>query len=136
MLEKHFAWNGILVEPSRTYVQEILKNRNRHSRESAVWKSSGKTLLFTDLGETGLSTLSNFVSDGIHGATRADSESDESKVSTISLSDLLMKYCAPKQIDNLSIDTESSELGILEAFDFNAFEIKLTTIEHNYDKTQ
>ena len=53
------------------------------------------------------------------------------KVKTISLIDLLLKYNAPKQIDYLSIDTEGSEFEILNAFDFNLYDIKIITCEHN-----
>jgi FkbM family methyltransferase len=136
MLEKHFAWNGILVEPSRTYAEVIPKNRRCDFDSNAVWKHSGEKLSFTDLGKTGLSTLSDFVSEGIHGSLRENSTSDVYEVSTISLADLLRKYNAPKIIDYLSIDTEGSELDILASFDFDSYEITLLTVEHNYNNLQ
>ena len=46
--------------------------------------------------------------------------------------DLLEKYNAPKTIDYLSIDTEGSEYEILSVFDFDAFDIRVITCEHNY----
>ena len=46
--------------------------------------------------------------------------------------DLLKKYNAPKEIDYLSIDTEGSEFEILNAFDFDAYKIKVITCEHNF----
>ena len=136
LLEKHFAWSGILAEPSRTYAEIIPNNRSCHFDSNAVWKRSGEKLSFTDLGKTGLSTLSNFVSEGIHGNLRERSNSDVYEVSTISLGDLLIKHNSPKIIDYLSIDTEGSELDILEAFDFDSYEISLITVEHNYNNQQ
>ena len=37
-----------------------------------------------------------------------------------------------KKIEYLSIDTEGSELEILEAFDFKCFSISVITCEHNF----
>lgn len=52
-------------------------------------------------------------------------------MSTISLNDLLSRFEAPREIDYLSIDTEGSELDILSALDFDRWNIKLITVEHN-----
>ena len=38
----------------------------------------------------------------------------------------------PKKIDYMSIDTEGSEFEILNSFDFNEYDIKVITCEHNY----
>ena len=45
---------------------------------------------------------------------------------------MLKKHKAPKEIDYLSIDTEGSEYEILSGFDFNEYDIKVITCEHNY----
>ena len=46
--------------------------------------------------------------------------------------DLLASHNAPTEIDYLSIDTEGSEFAILEQFDFDRYDIKVITCEHNY----
>ena len=48
------------------------------------------------------------------------------------LLDLLAAHNCPREIDYLSIDTEGSELPILNAFDFSKYDIKIVTVEHNY----
>ncbi|MFT6408332.1 MAG: hypothetical protein ACJAQ6_001750 [Arenicella sp.] len=54
-------------------------------------------------------------------------------VSTISLTDTLVKHEAPEFIDYLSIDTEGSEFEILNAFDFCRYKVAIIHIEHNYN---
>ena len=53
-------------------------------------------------------------------------------VETVSLGDLLREHSAPETIDYLSIDTEGSELEILEAFDFQDYRFLAITVEHNH----
>ena len=50
----------------------------------------------------------------------------------MSLNDLLAHWDAPRRIDYPSIDTEGSELDILTAFDFDAWDVRLITVEHNH----
>ena len=61
-------------------------------------------------------------------------DSREEIVETISLNDLLDFYNAPKLIDYISIDTEGSELDIIQNFDFKKRTINIISIEHNYHK--
>ena len=56
----------------------------------------------------------------------------EYDLQTISLLDLLHGFGAPRHIDFLSIDTEGSELLILQAFDFSRYRFGAITVEHNY----
>ena len=53
-------------------------------------------------------------------------------VETVSLNDLLAFWEAPRRIDYLSLDTEGSELDILQHFDFAAHDVRLITVEHNH----
>ena len=53
-------------------------------------------------------------------------------MTTTSLLDLLQQNDAPEVIDYLSIDTEGSELAILEGFDWDSYQIRCITVEHNF----
>ena len=47
---------------------------------------------------------------------------------------ILDKYNAPTDIDYISLDTEGSELEILQAFPFDKYKVKTLTVEHNYEE--
>ena len=75
-----------------------------------------------------LSTLTSFVSNDYNKREVQASY----RVETISLLDLLREHEAPRYIQYLSIDTEGSEYDILAAFDFDAYQFGLITVEHNF----
>ena len=134
LLEKEFGWTGILAEPAKVWAEELVKNRSCHIDFDCVWSKSGETLEFNEVNAAELSTINVFSNLDQHARTRE--RGFKYTVNTISLVDLLKKYNAPKDIDYLSIDTEGSEYDILSAFDFDSYNIKIITCEHNYTPMQ
>ena len=134
LLEKDFGWNGILSEPAKIWRDELAVNRACQISFDCVWKTSGDSLIFNevndDLHSGELSTIDQFSGSDGHSAARKFANRYE--VKTISLRDLLRNHNAPRDIDYLSIDTEGSEYEILSAFDFDEYNIKVITCEHNY----
>lgn len=130
MLEKEFGWDGILAEPARVWHDALKANRKCHVHHDCVWSKSGEVLEFNEVDAAELSTIDTFSGVDEHAKTRTSGK--KYLVKTISLLDLLKKYNAPKDIDYFSIDTEGSEFDILSAFDFDAYNIKVITCEHNY----
>ena len=136
LLEKMFNWNGIVAEPSAHWHKELLTYRDCHIETSCVWSKTGETLVFNEVNSEKanygpeLSTIDAFSSVDNHADTRTSGK--KYQVNTISLNDLLAKYNAPTTIDYLSIDTEGSEYKILSNFDFDKYDIKIITCEHNY----
>lgn len=134
LLETKFNRNGILAEPAKLWHSSLKKNRSASIEIDCVWKSTGETLLFNEInnGQDGeLSTIDCFSGNDYHQKVRKAS-GNKYEVKTISLSDMLKKYNAPKNIDYLSIDTEGSEFEILKAFNFDEYKIKVITCEHNF----
>ena len=130
LMEKEFSWTGILAEPARCWHKELKKNRSCNIETDCVWKDSNSILSFNQVDIPELSTIVSFSNTDSHSEARKSGETYE--VNTISLSDLLKKYNAPKNIDYLSIDTEGSEYQILSHFNFSEFNFKVITCEHNY----
>ena len=124
-LESEWGWVGILAEPGVEWHSRLLKNRTAKISTDAVWSLTGEQLTFMESGE--LSTLSAFRNSDQHQRSGR-----KYQVSTISLNDLLAQNKAPEHIDFLSIDTEGSELEILESFDFGLHTFGFICVEHNF----
>ena len=139
LLEKRLGWTGILAEPARFWQQSLALNRSARIDQSCVWRSSGETLLFNEVTgpdgtDQGISTIDEFSDVDCHAERRLYGTKYE--VESISLEDLLVKHGAPRTIDYLSIDTEGSELAILEAFNFDRFDVQIITCEHNFSASR
>ena len=130
LLEKKFGWHGILAEPATCWHSDLKNNRTSHIDTNVVWTESNATLVFNEVEEKELSTINMFSNSDFHKETRKKGKIYE--VRSISLLDLLKKYNAPKHIDYLSIDTEGSEYEILLNFDFEEYDFKIITCEHNH----
>ena len=130
LLEKEFGWTGILAEPALCWHDELRKSRKVAIDTQCVWKESNQTLPFHETDVADLSTIDIYRNEDRHREMRVHGRRYE--VPTISLQDLLIKHHAPKLIDYLSIDTEGSELDILNSFDFERHSFRIITCEHNF----
>lgn len=129
-LERSLGWSGILAEPARLYHPRLSQTRDCFVDRRCVWRASGERLLFNQPAITAHSTLDAFTESDDLAHTRRDGERYE--VETVSLNDLLDHWRAPRRIDYLSIDTEGSELEILQAFDFDRYDVRRISVEHNH----
>jgi len=135
LLERSFGWKGILAEPARGWHDALAQSRECAIDTRCVWATSGQTLEFVEAVEPEYSTIRDMVGlDGGHEASRAAAAVYD--VATVSLNDLLNAHSAPSSIDYLSIDTEGSEYEILRAYDFTSREIRIITVEHNFDRVR
>ena len=113
LLEKHFSWRGICAEPNPKLFERLQQNRSCRLSPACVYRSSGERMQFV------LADAYAAVGDLI-------------EVTTTSLMDLLDQHGAPAVIDYLSIDTEGSELAILEGIDWSRYQFRSITVEHNF----
>jgi len=130
LLEKELGWSGILCEPSRSWHEDLKRNRSCVIDTRCVYSRTGEQIGFSEnyIGE--LSGITEFTSDDHHGIL--DRTTTSYQVETISLLDLLKSHSAPKHIEFLSVDTEGSEFEILNAFDFSQYTFGAICVEHNY----
>ncbi|MEL7444435.1 MAG: FkbM family methyltransferase [Pseudomonadota bacterium] len=133
MLEKQFAWTGLLAEPNPGYFRELQRNRSSLAVDACIAAKTGDIVDFVLADEFG--GMKDYISRDRHAARRESYASVPEGIltlSTISLDDFLRTNGAPKKIDYVSVDTEGSELDILSAFPFEKWDVRLWTIEHNF----
>jgi FkbM family methyltransferase len=131
LLEKRFGWRGILAEPNPGFHPGLSSNRDCDVSAQCVWKRTGDTMDFLVAGHAEFSRLATVIPEDRH-EERRQKRATTIQVETISLNDLLLQHGAPKTIDFMSLDTEGSELAILEAFDFERWDVRALTVEHNF----
>jgi FkbM family methyltransferase len=133
MLEKQFGWNGILVEPNKSSHASIRECRSAQLECRAAGSQSGKVLTFREM--VGAGEYSSIAGTG--GPNMPGVEVLEYGVESVTLNEVLAQNGAPAQIDYLSLDTEGSEIDILNGLDLDRYAFKVMTIEHNGNqKTQ
>jgi FkbM family methyltransferase len=130
LLEHRFGWSGIVAEPDPRNHSALIERRP-HSRlcKDCVAATSGRKGEFLQAAESVISTMAAYEGYGHHAPYRENSKRLE--LVTISLNDLLDSFCAPPEIDYMSIDTEGSETEILSSFDFTKRRISHISVEHN-----
>jgi FkbM family methyltransferase len=129
LLERDFGWTGILAEANPFWHKDLSRNRRATIDYRCVFTRTGDRVKFAATRYPGLATIAEFVARDGHARSRADHQIVD--VETVSLNDLLAGHGAPRDIDYISIDTEGSELSIMENFDFDRWNVHLFSIEHN-----
>ena len=109
-----------------------MENRSCQVINKALYKTDGEILEFTGKG-SGLGGLSVAMDkNSMHYNTT--SKMSKTQVETINPLTLLKQYNAPKVIDYLSIDTEGTELDILQEIPLHIYCIKHIHVEHNFEE--
>jgi FkbM family methyltransferase len=131
LLEKSYNWKGICAEPVPKNYKLLRANRpNAMCCNMAVYNKSDSVVMF-DIADnydflSGITERIGCYLDSVNA------NKTQILVRTITLNDLLERYNAPQFIDYLSLDTEGSELDILQSVDFNKYIFGLIDVEHNY----
>jgi FkbM family methyltransferase len=143
LLEDHFGWKGLLVEPQFDLYVECIRNRDPEQREErnqlAQWvvgRTTGEEVFF--LRGNSYGGIQAFMPDGwkrehIRRGTKGDYRK------TQSLKWVLHHHQMPGWIDYLSLDVEGAELPILEGYfslderEFVRKEFGIISIEFRYD---
>ena len=128
LLEKEYNWKGICCEPNKQYYEILKSNRNCILDDRVLYDTDNYEIDFYPSGENG-GTYDDFIIETARLVQRV--RVGCYKTRTVSLNTLLERSDAPQIIDYISLDTEGSELRILKAFDFDKWDVKIFSIEHN-----
>jgi len=121
VLEKKFKWKGVICEPDSRLHANILTKRKCFLETKPVCSSDNKNIYFYFKGL-------------YDSYARLSYSPSAKKLKSISLNNIIKKYKLGKNIDYVSIDTEGNELDIIKNFNFNKYNVKIFTIEHNFKK--
>ena len=128
LLEKSLNWSGICVEPHPDLFQICQQERTCHSINVACSNSKENNLDFVKYmqkpyGHSGL--LETFT----HTEALKKVKHEIISVTTLTLTEILEKYNAPRLIDYLDIDTEGHEESVLKSIDFDKYEFRYLSCE-------
>lgn len=137
VLEHHFGWRGILVEPGTPFAA-LAKNRPASARENACLCGHDGTVTFYEAGNPGYSgilpTLVQTEADHLArwGTTRnqwREGGGRERSCPAVTFATLLQRHHAPPRIDYVALDIEGAELEALRLFPFDRHEVVAFSIE-------
>lgn len=137
-LEKELGWTGICFEPIPAIFERLDKNRDCIKIMAGVAdKKSIEKFTYVDGPSHMLSGMTKEYNPRHLQRVQLEVERYGGKIVEVDmqcvvLNDVLEQYNM-YDIDYLSIDTEGNELKILKTIDFDKFNIKIMTIENNYN---
>jgi FkbM family methyltransferase len=131
---EELGWDGICIEPHPNVFKQLKENRNSKLVNCAVWNENkeidflsltGYTEMLSGIYESYDSRHYNRIQNEIN---QFGGSSEIIKIPAKKFENIVEK----REIDFLSIDTEGSELEILNNIDFNIYNIKLICVENNF----
>jgi FkbM family methyltransferase len=129
------GWQGVCIEPIPRVFQRLKSNRHCRVENVAVWKEEGEADFWDIEGYPEM--LSGIVEayDPRHvNRIEREIEHFQGKKTLIKVPTRKFENLVDSnKIDFLSIDTEGSELQILETVDFTKFDIRVIAIENNFN---
>lgn len=139
--ERFLKWKGICIEPLPDKFKMLQESRNAICIEGAISSSDGTEdfVIFPEYTDMlcGLKkTYNENIQNIIEGKIAQNNHSSKTiQVKTYNINNLLSQYNV-ENIDYVSLDTEGSELMILESWNLDKFPVEAFSIENNnYDKS-
>lgn len=133
LLEMELGWTGLCAEPNPAMFEQLRRNRRCRTLPACIGARTGESVEFVLAEEFG--SMVHHMNADMHAKRRAayyDDPAMRLQLTTVSLHDFLLQNGAPHTIDYISIDTEGSELEILQSFPFEQWNVRAFTIEHNF----
>jgi len=128
-LENFFQWSGTLVEPNTRFLKKLYRNREKNFIiPNVILDKDDVDVEFYELRFGELSSVFKEYPDG-WADFRKNGKSELRK--TMSFSKLVNQVITSDKIDFVSIDTEGSELEILETLEKVKKQIDIIVVEHS-----
>ncbi|UUV08625.1 FkbM family methyltransferase [Ruegeria sp. YS9] len=133
VLEKHYGWNGLLIEPNPVNYHRITHWHHRTATPVplAVDPEPGQLEFMID-GQRSSLLVDEADNMNERRASKLTKFREKGKVVTVEavpLDEVFDRYKAPKDIDYFSLDVEGSETRILRDFPFDKYRFLAMTIE-------
>ena len=139
--EKYLGWTGIAIEPLSGPYEKLKATRKCVCINAAVASKKGVSAFLSAHGYAEMLSGLTATYDPQHLqrlkneiATHGGSY-EIANIPTVRLNDILEEKNI-KIVDYLSIDTEGSELEILQSIDYEKYEINAISVENNYNDTR
>ena len=123
------GWKGINIEPNPLLINKFEKTRKRDTNLNiGISKKNGRLFFYEFLP----STVSTFSEKEKNRCLKEGFKLQSmSKISVRTLKFVLNKYCRSKQIEFLSIDTEGTDLAVLESNNWEKVKPTVICVETN-----
>jgi len=119
------GWLGLCIEPGHPFTA-LKRNRTCATSDACVWNVDGDEVEFCDGRTPQLSGIKTRFDD-FHKREFKGYRTLKTKT----LRTLFAEHQVPGRIDYLSVDTEGSELEVLQGIDWENRQIGAITVEHN-----
>jgi FkbM family methyltransferase len=135
--EKELGWTGVCVEAKPENFQLLQKNRASHLVNGAAYNRGGEVTFTSNEGWTNMLSGIEEAYNPLHlerinrEIKQYGGQTQQITVPCYTLSSIFDQHNL-KTIDYLSIDTEGSELQVLEGVDFTQVHINVVNFEVNY----
>jgi FkbM family methyltransferase len=142
LLENAFGWTGLCIEPNREMFTELLMNRRGPCASCCLYDREGEVDFLEAAGvlggimDTYDPSLLNQARDFLQDRWPAGTQPPSVRKPARTIRSLLREFKAPPVVDYWSLDTEGSELRILQSFPFDEYSVRVLTVEHNWTSTR
>lgn len=138
LLENAYGWSGICVEPNDQLFARLVSHRRARCIHACLFDRKGD-VEFLEAGGVYGGIVQTYDPQHLAFTRRVIEERHGTatenlapvRKSAIPLGELLETERAPSIIDYWSLDTEGSELRILESFPWDRYRVRVLTVEHN-----
>jgi len=123
-LERELGWNGLCIEPNPMYWSN-LTYRDCQVVAAVVGKERKEEIKFV----FGFADHGGIVGDHFDNKRKPQIERESKLRYTVTLSEILERFNAPKTIDYVSLDVEGAEEFIMSSFPLDKYTISVLTVE-------